>query len=65
MMMVLPFIFVPFIINFPAGLVLYWITTNIWTIGQQFVVKKVIPVPEVATPEYAAAAAAATPPPPG
>jgi YidC/Oxa1 family membrane protein insertase len=35
MMMVLPFIFVPFIINFPAGLVLYWITTNIWTIGQQ------------------------------
>jgi len=64
MMMVLPFIFVPFIINFPAGLVLYWITTNLWTIGQQFVVKKVIPLPETATPEFASAAAAAKPPPP-
>src|SRR3954454_16558878 len=64
MMMVLPFIFVPFIISFPAGLVLYWITTNIWTIGQQFVVKKVIPLPETATPEFAAAAASSKPPPP-
>ena len=61
MMMVLPFIFVPFIISFPAGLVLYWITTNIWTIGQQYVIKKVIPPPEVPTP---AEAAAAKPPPP-
>ena len=52
----LPFIFVPFIIGFPAGLVLYWITTNIWTIGQQFVIKKIIPLPEAATPEAAAAA---------
>ncbi|MEZ5076522.1 MAG: YidC/Oxa1 family membrane protein insertase [Solirubrobacterales bacterium] len=60
----LPLIFIPFIINFPAGLILYWITTNIWTIGQQLVVKKVIPVPETATPEYAAAVQEAKPPPP-
>ena len=46
MMMVLPFIFVPFIISFPAGLVLYWITTNIWTIGQQYVIRQVIPLPD-------------------
>jgi YidC/Oxa1 family membrane protein insertase len=64
LMMVLPFIFVPFIISFPAGLVLYWITTNIWTIGQQFAIKKLIPLPETATPEFAAAAASAKPPPP-
>jgi YidC/Oxa1 family membrane protein insertase len=64
MMMVLPFIFVPFIINFPAGLVLYWITTNLWTIGQQFAIKKVVPLPVTATPEGAAAAVAAKPPPP-
>lgn len=38
-MLALPFIFVPFIINFPAGLILYWITTNFWTLGQSFVVK--------------------------
>ena len=38
-MLALPFIFVPFIISFPAGLILYWITTNFWTLGQSFVVK--------------------------
>ncbi len=64
MMMVLPFIFVPFIINFPAGLVLYWITTNLWTIGQQLAIKKIIPVPVAATPEGAAAVVASKPPPP-
>lgn len=39
LMLALPFIFIPFIINFPAGLILYWITTNFWTFGQSFVVK--------------------------
>jgi YidC/Oxa1 family membrane protein insertase len=61
MMMILPFIFVPFVINFPAGLVLYWITTNFWTIGQQYVVQRVIPPPVVVT---AATAVEAKPPPP-
>ncbi len=64
MMMVLPFIFVPFIINFPAGLVLYWITTNFWTIGQQYVIQRVVPPPHLATPGGAAAVQAAKPPPP-
>jgi len=41
-MMALPLVFVIFIINFPAGLVVYWITTNIWTILQQLVVKRTI-----------------------
>lgn len=40
LMLALPFIFVPFIINFPAGLILYWITTNFWTFGQAVVVRK-------------------------
>ena len=31
----LPFVFVIFVINFPAGLLVYWITTNLWTIVQQ------------------------------
>jgi YidC/Oxa1 family membrane protein insertase len=39
-MMFLPLLFVFFIINFPAGLLVYWITTNAWTIGQQYIVKK-------------------------
>jgi len=61
MMFVLPFIFVPFVINFPAGLVLYWITTNVWTIGQQYTIQKLIPAPRVATQ---AEVQAAKPPPP-
>ena len=36
----LPFIFVIFVINFPAGLLLYWITTNVWTIAQQAIIRK-------------------------
>ncbi|MCB0858505.1 MAG: YidC/Oxa1 family membrane protein insertase [Solirubrobacterales bacterium] len=64
LMMALPFIFIPFIIGFPAGLILYWITTNVWTIGQQAVVNKVIPPPVMATPEGAAAVASTKPPPP-
>lgn len=64
MMFVLPLIFVPFVIAFPAGLILYWITTNIWTIAQSFVIQRIVPPPHVATPEGAAALQAAKPPPP-
>jgi YidC/Oxa1 family membrane protein insertase len=45
-MFALPFVFVIFIINFEAGLIVYWITTNVWTIGQQLLVKKLYPKPE-------------------
>ncbi len=61
MMMILPFIFVPFVISFPAGLILYWITTNFWTMGQQYTIQKLIPAPVIATP---AEVMAAKPPPP-
>ena len=45
-MLALPFVFAIFIVNFPAGLIVYWITTNVWTIGQQLAVKKLYPKPE-------------------
>ncbi len=54
-MLFLPFIFVFVIIRFPAGLIVYWITTNMWTIGQQLAVKRFLPPPE---PLPAGAAAA-------
>src|SRR4051795_2732572 len=44
-MFALPFVFTIFIVNFQAGLIVYWITTNVWTIGQQLVVKKLYPKP--------------------
>ena len=40
MMLLLPLLFVIFIINFPAGSILYWITTNTWTMGQQRVIRR-------------------------
>lgn len=48
-MYALPFVFTIFIVNFAAGLIVYWITTNVWTFGQQLVVRKLYPKPEVAT----------------
>jgi YidC/Oxa1 family membrane protein insertase len=39
-MYALPFFFVTFVFRFPAGLLLYWITTNLWTIAQQMIVRK-------------------------
>jgi YidC/Oxa1 family membrane protein insertase len=63
LMFALPVIFVPFIINFPAGLVVYWITTNCWTMGQQAVVKKLIPAPAKPTEEELVAMKKPPPPP--
>jgi YidC/Oxa1 family membrane protein insertase len=40
LMMFMPLIFVLFIINFPAGVIVYWITTNSWTMAQQYVVRR-------------------------
>jgi YidC/Oxa1 family membrane protein insertase len=62
MMFIMPVIFTPIIIGFPAGLVLYWITTNIWTIGQQYAVRELMPAQKVL--EHEAEERAAAPPPP-
>ena len=57
----LPFLFAPFVATFPAGLAVYWITTNVWTLGQQWVVHTFWPPPDPPTKEEIAAK---TPPPP-
>jgi YidC/Oxa1 family membrane protein insertase len=41
-MLFMPLLFVIFVIRFPAGVLVYWVTTNLWTIGQQYVVKRTI-----------------------
>jgi YidC/Oxa1 family membrane protein insertase len=48
LMLALPFLFVPFIVNFPSGLVLYWVTTNLWTVGQGLVTRRLVPRTRVA-----------------
>jgi len=43
MLMVLPIGFVFFLINFPVGLVIYWVTTNLWTVGQGLITRRLMP----------------------
>jgi YidC/Oxa1 family membrane protein insertase len=50
LMMAMPLLFVLFIIRFPAGLLVYWITTNGWTMVQQFALKRIIGPPQVSNP---------------
>jgi YidC/Oxa1 family membrane protein insertase len=52
-----------FVPTFPAGLSLYWITTNFWTVLQSYAAAKLIPAPEPPTPEEIAAAKPPPPPP--
>lgn len=52
----LPLAFTPVMAGFPAGLLVYWISTNVWTMGQQAVVKVFFPPDAVPTPEEVAAA---------
>lgn len=40
MMMFMPVVFTFLFLNFPSGLVLYWLTNNILTIGQQLITAK-------------------------
>lgn len=40
---IMPVMFMFFGINFPAGLLIYWVTTNAWTIGQQYLMLHVAP----------------------
>jgi YidC/Oxa1 family membrane protein insertase len=43
---VLPLFFAVFGLNFPVGVLLYWLTTNIWSMGQQFlVINRMHPAP--------------------
>jgi len=44
-LLALPFVFIPFIINFPVGLMIYWVTTNLWTVGQGIVTRRLYPRP--------------------
>jgi YidC/Oxa1 family membrane protein insertase len=51
MFMLLPLIFIPFILEppgstvFPVGLLIYWLTTNLWTTGQGITTRRLMPRP--------------------
>jgi YidC/Oxa1 family membrane protein insertase len=50
MIMFLPIVFLPFILSFPSGLMIYWLTTNLWTTGQGIITRRLMPRP-VAPPK--------------
>jgi YidC/Oxa1 family membrane protein insertase len=44
-MVLMPLVFVFLFISFPAGVIVYWITTNLWTIVQQVIVRRIVGPP--------------------
>jgi YidC/Oxa1 family membrane protein insertase len=56
LMLLLPVVFVVILYRYPAGLLVYWITTNLWTIGQQYLMRQRMgPPPARAAPEKGSA----------
>jgi YidC/Oxa1 family membrane protein insertase len=49
--MVMPLVFVFVIARFPAGLVLYWVTTNLWTVGQGLITRRLVQRTPAPAPE--------------
>lgn len=45
MLYVLPLVFAVSGVNFPIGVLIYWLVTNVWTMGQQFYVIQRMPAP--------------------
>jgi YidC/Oxa1 family membrane protein insertase len=50
-MLAMPLVFVFVVVNFPVGLVLYWLTTNLWTVGQGLVTRRLVPRGPVTPPK--------------
>jgi YidC/Oxa1 family membrane protein insertase len=42
---ILPFTFLIFAINVPLAIIIYWVTTNLWSMGQQYVLLRSAPPP--------------------
>jgi YidC/Oxa1 family membrane protein insertase len=61
--LIFPVLFAPFIAGQAAGLGVYWIATNVWSLGQQMVVQRLIPAPPAPSPEEVKATKAPPPPP--
>jgi YidC/Oxa1 family membrane protein insertase len=55
LMMALPLFFVIILYRYPAGLLVYWITTNLWTVGQGYFVRRSFGPPPLATSKGAPA----------
>ena len=39
---IMPVVFGVISWNMPSGILIYWVTTNLWSIGQQYIVNKLV-----------------------
>jgi YidC/Oxa1 family membrane protein insertase len=45
LMRILPLMFFVFAVNVPLALIIYWVTTNFWSVGQQYMLLRTAPTP--------------------
>jgi YidC/Oxa1 family membrane protein insertase len=57
-MKIMPLMFFVFAINVPLAVIIYWVTTNFWSVGQQWMLLRSAPVPAGDAPAAAAGAPA-------
>ena len=57
-MKIMPLMFFVFAVNVPLAVIIYWVTTNFWSVGQQYILLRNAPAP---AGDVQAAAAGAPP----
>jgi YidC/Oxa1 family membrane protein insertase len=55
----MPLMFFVFAVNVPLAVIIYWVTTNFWSVGQQYMLLRSAPAPAGADVQAAAAGAPA------
>jgi YidC/Oxa1 family membrane protein insertase len=58
-MRIMPLMFFVFAVNVPLAVIIYWVTTNFWSVGQQYILLRSAPVPAGGGAQAAPAGAAA------
>jgi YidC/Oxa1 family membrane protein insertase len=58
-MRIMPLMFFVFAVNVPLAVIIYWVTTNFWSVGQQYILLRSAPVPAGADAQAAPAGASA------
>jgi YidC/Oxa1 family membrane protein insertase len=56
---IMPLMFFVFAVNVPLAVIIYWVTTNFWSVGQQYMLLRTHPTPAGADAQAAPAGAAA------
>jgi YidC/Oxa1 family membrane protein insertase len=56
-MRIMPLMFFVFAVNVPLAVIIYWVTTNFWSVGQQYILLRTAPAPAGAAPATAPAPA--------